>query len=104
MCAYGMPNKLVSFNRFAFAFTFKIFAIAETWLSDHIFDREILPANFIVYRNDRTSRGGGVMLAIDLSIPNKIISSSNEIEIANRCPNFYQQSHHIVFSIQSSIS
>ena len=69
------------FNSFAFASTFKIFAITETWLSDHIFDREILPANFIVYRKDRTSRGGGVMLAIDLSIPSKIISSPNEIEV-----------------------
>ena len=31
---------------------------SETWLSDRIFDSEILPHDFILYRKDRPSRGG----------------------------------------------
>ena len=38
-------------------------AITETWLSDYDFDNEILPTNFSIYRKDRDSRGGGVLLA-----------------------------------------
>ena len=59
---------------------FRIFAITETWLSSHIYDNEILSSNFIIYRNDRNSRGGGVMLAIDQSISIKTIPSPEDIE------------------------
>ena len=57
-----------------------IFAITETWLTNYIYNNEILPSNFAIYRNDRESRGGGVLLAVDLSIPTKVISSLNDIE------------------------
>ena len=43
-----------------------IFAITETWLTNYIYNNEILPSNFAIYRNDRESRGGGVLLAVDL--------------------------------------
>ena len=59
---------------------FRIFAITETWLSSHIYDNEILPSNFIIYRNGQNSRGGGVMLAIDQSISIKTIPSPEDIE------------------------
>jgi len=48
--------------------------ITETWLSDNIFDNEILPNGYSIYRNDRNTRGGGVMLAIKNTIPSSVIS------------------------------
>ena len=36
----------------------------ETWLNKKIETQEILPDNYIVYRKDRSSKGGGVLLAI----------------------------------------
>ena len=78
--ARSIVNKLPSLIGFVYASSFKFFAITETWLSDHTFDKEILPNNFIIYR-DCTSRGGGVMLTIDISIPSKILPSPNNIEV-----------------------
>ena len=59
----------------------KILAITETWLSSHIYDNEVLPSNFNIYRKDRDTCGGGVMLAVDQSIPTKIIPSPDNIEV-----------------------
>ena len=36
----------------------------ETWLHKKIDTLEILPNNYTVYRKDRSSKGGGVLLAI----------------------------------------
>ena len=41
-----------------------IIAITETWLHEGIADNEILPSSYNVLRNDRGSRGGGVLLAV----------------------------------------
>ena len=54
--------------------------ITETWLTSSIYDNEILPSQFTIYRSDRKSRGSGIMIAINHSIPSKIISCSNEVE------------------------
>ena len=40
----------------------------ETWLHKKIDTLEILPDNYTVYRKDRSSKGGGVLLAIKNSI------------------------------------
>ena len=39
--------------------------ICETWLSDFVYDHEILPSNYSIYRKDRLSRGGGVLIAVN---------------------------------------
>ena len=39
-------------------------SLFETWLSETITDLEILPQGYSLYRKDRGSHGGGVMLAI----------------------------------------
>lgn len=36
----------------------------ETWLDSNIFDREILPDFYQLYRKDRSRHGGGVLLAV----------------------------------------
>ena len=43
---------------------FDIIAISETWLHENIYDNEILPAGYTLFRSDRGTKGGGVMLAI----------------------------------------
>ena len=45
-----------------------IIAITETWLHEGIADNEILPSSYNVLRNDRGSRGGGVLLAVKSNI------------------------------------
>jgi len=71
----SLVNKLKHFNSFIHASNYKIFGITETWLANHIYDNKIFPPNFTVYHKNHLSRGGGVMLAKDTSIP------SNNIEV-----------------------
>ena len=68
-------NKLLPFQSFVYSSSLNILAITETWLSDHIFDKEILPTGFAIYRSDRISRGGGVLICSSLSIPTRLLSS-----------------------------
>ena len=56
-------------------------AITETWLIDSIFDSEILPSGFSIYRRDRGSTGGGVLLAISSAIPSCLLLSAPDIEL-----------------------
>ncbi len=55
--------------------------MTETWLTDSIFDNEILPPHFTIYRKDRGSRGGGVLIAIKDSIPSNLLSSPSHLEV-----------------------
>lgn len=48
-------------------FSFDIFLVTETWLSDGIFDNEITPPGYCIYRRDRSSRGGGVAIYVKSS-------------------------------------
>ena len=65
--ARSIVNNLNLIQSFIYRSRFKIIAITETWLADYILDNEILPTRFKMFRNDRDSRGGGVLLAIYLS-------------------------------------
>jgi len=38
--------------------------VTETWLTDMIYDLEIFPSSYTIYRKDRNSPGGGVMIAV----------------------------------------
>eukprot|EP00914_Ancora_sagittata_P024895 GHVO01049672.1.p2 GENE.GHVO01049672.1~~GHVO01049672.1.p2 ORF type:complete len:141 (-),score=4.01 GHVO01049672.1:1098-1520(-) len=53
-----------------------VVAITETWLTDTVLDHELLPPRFSIHRKDRretcaNKRGGGLLLAIDESLPSK---------------------------------
>ena len=50
------------------------------WLKDFIFDNEILSNDFTIYRKDRDSRGGGVMIAINNKIPSKQLPSPDNLD------------------------
>ena len=60
---------------------FNVIALTETWPFDHIMDNEILPANFTIYRKDRASKGGGVPLAPDYSVPSVLLPSPANLKV-----------------------
>ena len=55
--------------------------MTETWLSDCIFDNEILPCNYTLFRKDRPSRGGGVLIAVNNNISCQRLNSPDDLEI-----------------------
>ena len=61
--------------------SYDIFCVSETWLNETIYDNEILPSNYTIYRNDRRSHGGDVLIAVSNSIPSKIIERYTGIEM-----------------------
>ena len=52
-----------------FSKLFSMMCVAEIWL---IWDREILPHGCRIFRKDRRSRGGGVLLAVTEHIPSTL--------------------------------
>ena len=59
------------------------FCITETWLSDFISDGEILSVDYVLYRKDRPTREGGVLVAIKQSLTCSIIPSPSDLEIVS---------------------
>ena len=55
--------------------------MTETWLTSFIYDNEILPSKFILYRRDRDSRGGGVLIAVNNLTPSILIPSPSNLEV-----------------------
>ena len=55
-------------------------SITETWLNSGVFDVEILPLNYSLYKNQRESRSGGVLLAVHKSISSRLIDIPKDIE------------------------
>ena len=69
------------FQSLVYSQSIDIFAITESWLSDDIYDLEILPTNYNIYRRDRNARGGGVLLAVSNKLASKISYVSTSIEL-----------------------
>ena len=59
----SIVKKLSNFQSFAYSSSHKISAISETWVSDYIYGHKWY------HRKDRCSCGGGVLVALDSSIP-----------------------------------
>ena len=64
------------FQSYVYSSDFDVICLTETWLSDFIYDQEILPTNYNIYRRDRPSRGGGVLIAIKDTIPVSVVPSN----------------------------
>ena len=60
---------------------YNIYCVTETWLSDFIFDHEILPCGYSLYHKDRSSRGGGVLIAVSDLISSSLIPSPPDLEV-----------------------
>ena len=55
--------------------------ITETWLHDIIHNNELLPTSYTIYRRDRESHGGGVLIAINNDIHSRLISIHPVVEM-----------------------
>ena len=75
-----MTKQLNSFQSYIYSTNFNLIAITETWLSNNILDGEVLPTNYTIYRCDRVSKGGGVLLAVKHDLPSVQLLLSSEIE------------------------
>jgi len=69
------------YHNFKVLYMLLIFSLSETWLPDNVTDLEILPQAYSLYRKDRESRGGGVLLAINNNLPSKQIKSPDNLEV-----------------------
>ena len=79
----SLVNKLSGFQAHIYSSSLDVIAITESWLTQYIYDNEILPIGYNIFRHDRTSaRGGGVLIAVKNKIPAKLVSSalSNHVE------------------------
>ena len=61
--ARSVKNKLLDIQTYVYTRNFQIVGISETWLASHIPSTSILN-EFIIFRNDRNTNGGGVLLAL----------------------------------------
>ena len=77
----SLVNKLSKFQSFLYTFNFCIICLTETWLSDFICNGEILPTGFVLYRKDRPSRGGGVLIAVRESLFSSFVPSPHDLEM-----------------------
>ena len=62
-----------------------IVCVNESWLnpSIFIFNHEILSNNFTIFRRDRNSRGGGILVAVNNRFQSRLISTHEYIEQIN---------------------
>ena len=69
------------FQTFIYSLNFDVVGVTETWLSNMILDKEIIPYGYSIYRKDRTSRGGGVLVAIKNTISSRLVQSPLNLEL-----------------------
>ena len=74
-------RNLLNFKIMSISSSIDVLIITETWLNGSVFNNEILPDNYTIYRRDRDSRGGGVFLAIRDCIPSKLLPSPDNSEV-----------------------
>lgn len=79
--ARSLRRKLTFFQSLVYSKSFDLFCVTETWLSPHILDSEILPTGYTIYRQDRGSRGGGVLVAISNRISSSHFPTSTSHEL-----------------------
>ena len=79
--ARSVVSKVHFIQSLSIAKDIDVFCITETWLTDLIYDQEILPSNFTIYKQNRASRGGGVLIGVSNLIPARrfITNSSSQV-------------------------
>ena len=58
-----------------------MYCITETWLSDFVFDGEILSCGYVLYCKDRPTHGGGVLVAVNELLISSLIPSPIDLEV-----------------------
>ena len=69
------------FQSFVYTGDFDIVCVTETWLTDAVSNAELLPNSYSVFRRDRVSRGGGVLIAIKNSISSQLFCIGDTTEM-----------------------
>lgn len=59
-----MGSKTKQFFGTSSAYDYNIITLTETWLKSNIANAELFDDSYTVYRNDRDTRGGGVLIAL----------------------------------------
>ena len=81
MNARSLANKLSSFHFIVYSTLPSVIAVTETWLSSSYYNNEVLPTGYSIIRQDRPTRGGGVLLATISHIPSIVIYSNTSPDI-----------------------
>ena len=84
LCLYNcrsLTNKLIDFQNFVYSSNYNLIGLTETWLDSNILDNEILPKGYIIYRRDRCTRGGGVLIAFEGSVSSQLIDCPTELKL-----------------------
>jgi len=76
----SIVNRLHELQSVVYSKSYDIICLTETWLSDTIYDSEILPYNYTIFCKDRQSHGGSVLVAVDNRIPCHQIDSPEDLE------------------------
>ena len=71
----SLVSKTLFIQSLMFTKDIKIICITETWLNNSFYDQEILSNDYTIYRRDRGSRGGGVLIGISKDLPSKIYNT-----------------------------
>ena len=50
-------------------------------MTNSIYNSEILPTNYILFRKDRPSQGGGILIAVNNKFPCHVIASPEDLEV-----------------------
>lgn len=79
--ARSAKNKLSFIQSFILSKSTDILCLTETWLTPDVTNNEILPNNYSIFRRDRKSLGGGVLIAVANTLSSTLICSSLDLEL-----------------------
>ena len=79
--ARSILNKLPELNSLISLYSPLFVSLTETWLSNSFDSSELSINNYIIHRNDRLTKGGGVLLAHKQNVLFKTVSHTFETEI-----------------------
>jgi len=78
----SLVKQITSFQSFIYANNIDLIALTETWLNNHNYSNKLIPTNYTIYRNDRTSCHGGVMFAVNSSINSSLVNCPSHLELS----------------------
>jgi hypothetical protein len=73
-------SKIGLFKDIVYGQDLDVICITETWLNDTVYDHELLPSGYTIFRNDRKGRvGSRVLIATKLNLPTREIDHSVDL-------------------------
>ena len=77
----SLVNQRSEFQSYIYTSIHDVLVLTETWLAQEIPHKELLPTGFTIYCNDRPTRGGGVLIALNYYVPSKLLTSPLGVEV-----------------------